>query len=138
MFMSDKRRVSASAAIVGLGSLLLAVGLMIAEAVAHHPGSHASRRPDGRVTLDVAANLTDSCTTIASVRRGAPPNTQAPSGADPVLVRLQRPADAMCAQVVRTARAETVLDTPPGLAALHVFHLAADGHLIATERVPIR
>jgi hypothetical protein len=138
MFMGEKRRVSASAAIVGLVSLLLAVGLMIAEAVAHHPGSHASRRSDGQIRLDVAANLTDSCTTIASVSRGAPPNAQPPSGADPVLVRLQRPAEAVCAQVVRTARAETVLDTPRGIAALHLFHLAADGRVAATERVPIR
>ncbi len=138
MFMGQKRRVSASAAAVGLVALLLAVGVMIAEAVAHHPGSHANRQGDGRVRLDVAANVTDGCTTIAAARRGVPPNAQRPTGADPVVVELRRPAEAMCAQVVRTARAEAMLDTPPGLTALHLFMLAGDGRVTATERVPIR
>lgn len=129
---------SALAAVVGFVSLLVALGVMVAEAVAHHPGSHASRGADGRVTLDVAANVTDGCTTVAAVRRGAPPETRPPAGVDPVVVLLQRPAAAMCTQIVRTVRAAAVLDTPSDLAALHLYHLAADGRLTATERVPIR
>lgn len=136
--MDERRRVSAVAAALAVLSLVFALGVMIAEAVAHHPGSHASRRPDGRVALDVAANVTDGCTTIASTRRAAPPGVRPPTGADPVVVQLQRPAEAVCTQALRTARAKAVLDTPRDLAALHLFHLATDGQVTATERVPIR
>lgn len=132
------RRLSVPAAVVGAVSMALALGIMLADALAHHPGSHAARRPDGRVALDLAANVTDGCTTVAAVKRGTPPAAQAPAGADPVVVQLQRPAEAICTQVVRTVRSEAMLDTPSGVGALHLFTLAPDGRVVATERVPIR
>lgn len=136
--MSHKRRVSISAALVGLLSLVAAVGLMLADAVAHHPGSHAVRASDGQVRLDVVAPVTDGCTKVGTVQRGVPPSARAPAGVDPVVVQLERPAGAVCTQALGIARAETVLDTPPSLAALHLFVVAADGRVTATERVPVR
>jgi len=138
MFGGEKRRVSASAGVVGLLSLVAALGLMIAEAVAHHPGSHASRLRDGQVRLEVAATVTDGCTRIGTVRRGVPGAARAPAGVDPVVVQLERPAGALCTQALGTARADAVLDTPPKLTALHLFVVAADGRVTATERVPVR
>jgi hypothetical protein len=120
------------------GGAALAVGLASVEGVAHHPGSHATRQPDGRVRLEVTTTATDACTTIGEIRRGVPPGTVPPLEGDPVTVQMRRPAGAICAQVLGTARAEAVLDTPPGLATLHLFVLAPDRRLAGTERVAIR
>jgi hypothetical protein len=139
MRMDAGSRVSISAALIGLASIVLAAGLMMVEAIAHHPGSHAARQGDRQVRLQVVANVTDGCTAIAAIRRGVPTGAQAPAGVDPVIVQLRRPpAETMCAQVIRTLRAEAVLDTPGDIRALHVFTLAADGRVTATERVPIQ
>ena len=138
MRMDAKRRVSISAALIGLVSLALAVGLMALEAVAHHPGSHAARLAERRVRLDVAVNVADGCTTIGAIRRGVPAGVQAPASADPVSVQLQRPPEAMCTQAIRTLRAEAVFNTLETIGAFHVFTIAPDGRVTATERVPIR
>ena len=87
--------------------------------------------------LDVATAVPDACTTIAAVEKGAPPSVQPPRGAEPVTVRLERPAGLACATVVTAVRREAVLEIPPDIATLHLFIVGPEG-VRATERVPIR
>jgi hypothetical protein len=130
------RHLSYPALLAALLSLVLAIATA-AETLAHHPGSHAAREGDGRVRLDVATAVPDACTTIAAVEKGAPPSVQPPRGAEPVTVRLERPAGLACATVVTAVRREAVLEIPPDIATLHLFIVGPEG-VRATERVPIR
>jgi hypothetical protein len=124
------------ALLAALLALVLAI-LAAAETLAHHPGSHAERLPDGRVRLDAAAVAADACTTIEAIERGAPSSAKPPPGAEPVTVRLRRPDGTACATVVTAARRETVFAIPPEVKVLHLFIVGPDG-VRATERVPIR
>jgi hypothetical protein len=119
-----------------LPALALAT-LAVDDGLAHHPGSHASRQADGRVRLDLVTIASDSCTTVASVERGAPTSAQAPKGSEPVTVRLKRSEGAVCATVVTATREEVVLDVPKDARMLHLFVVGPEG-VRATERVPIR
>ena len=112
--------------------------LLSSAALAHHPGSHASRQPDGRVRVDIVATASDSCTSIASVAPGAPAGIRPPQGSEPVTVRLVRPAGAACATMVTAARADATISVPPRASHLHVYILGPDGQVQGTERVPVR
>ncbi|HVL72579.1 MAG TPA: hypothetical protein VM434_11950 [Beijerinckiaceae bacterium] len=137
MYAPAPSRVSLPAILVGL--LGMAAGIAGAlEALAHHPGSHAYREADGRVRVEVASPVGDACTTVGRVEAGAPTGVAAPAGAVPVTVRLQRPPGAPCATVVRTATGEAVLAVGREARTLHLYVIAPDGRVAATERVPIR
>jgi len=135
--MDPTRRLSLLAPFLALAGLLLGLAATI-DAAAHHPGSHAWRLPDGGVRLEAVANVTDGCTTIGSVERGEPPAASAARDAEPVTLRLRRPADAACTQVLTTVRREVVLTVPAGRSVLHLFTVDPDGRILATERIPVR
>ena len=107
-------------------------------ALAHHPGSHASRLSDGRVRVEVAAVATDGCTRIERVRVAAPPSVSAVPGAAAVTAELVRAGAGPCTMAVVAVRSETVLDLAPGIRQIMLYILAPDGTLASTERVPIR
>lgn len=119
-----------------LSALLTTV--LVTGASAHHPGSHATRERDGRIRIEAVAMAADSCTTIASIRPGAPPSVTAPPGAQPVTVQLQRPQDAVCATVVTAAKRTELLNLGADARQLHLYVLGPDGSVVATERVPVR
>jgi hypothetical protein len=105
-------------------------------APAHHPGSHASRQPDGRVRVQVVTRTADSCTDIADILVGPPPGLSAVPGSSPVTARLRR-RSGTCESVVTAVRAEQVLQVPQDVRQIHLFVAAPDGRVLATERVPI-
>ena len=107
-------------------------------ALAHHPGSHAARLPDGRVKVEAVAMASDACTSIASLERGAPAGVRPPPGSEPVIARLARPAAAMCATAITATRHEAVLLIPAGATQIHLYIVAPDGRVQASERVPVR
>ena len=118
--------------------LLLIAALVLSEpAHAHHPGSHASRSGDGRVRVEVVAPRADDCNAIEEIVAGAPPGLSAPSGSVPVTARLSR-RDGACSAGATVVRSERSLDLGPDARDIHLFVLAPDGSLAATERVPIR
>ncbi len=108
------------------------------QATAHHPGSHAYREADGRVRLEVTAVASDACTRVGSISRGAPASVRTPEGAEAITVTLTRPAQAMCAMLVRTLTEVAVLPLPGGARIVHLYVMAPDGRLQTSERVPIR
>lgn len=126
---------SLSALIVAVLSLALGVVAMV-DAAAHHPGSHAVRQPDGRVRVDVVATVNDGCTTIDTVRPGAPDGVAPPRNASALTVRLQRPEGLACTQVIGTVRRDVVLEEAS--AVVHIFVVRPDGVLASTERVPVK
>jgi hypothetical protein len=125
-------RVTALLACLALASLLSGAAL------AHHPGSHAFRMPDGRVRVEVAAVANDGCTKLGSVRAAAPPAVSAVPGTAAVTAELVRAGTGPCAMMVSAVKTEAVLDLPAGLGQIMLYILAPDGTLASTERVPIR
>lgn len=144
MFDSRARqtRSSSHACLLAAGCIALglaAVVFVAVEALAHHPGSHARRLDDGTIRVDAVAMLSDSCTRVASIRAETPPDEPAPAaGSIPVTLRLSRPADAVCATLVGTGGATIEVEARPAAARIHLYTLAPDGRLLATERIPIR
>ena len=104
---------------------------------AHHPGSHASRREDGRVSVDVVATVADSCTGVAEVGLGTPPGVVPPPGSTPVTVRLRRDGGP-CAAGAAVVRSDYVLEPGADVRQIHLYVLSPDGSLAATERIPVR
>ncbi len=119
---------------------LLAAAVLMAggPALAHHPGSHAYRQPDGRVRVEVAAQATDACTRVAGVLPGTPAGLAPVPGSAPVVARLERQDAGPCATVVTAVEAEAVLDLGPGVRQILLYVTAPDGTVAATERLPIR
>jgi hypothetical protein len=137
MRLPSASRFSHAGALLGLGSAL--GGLVpTATAVAHHPGSHALREPDGRVRLDAVVMASDACTAIAGMTRGTPPATKPPAGAEPVTIELSRPRDALCATVITALSRRAVLAIPREAERLHLYVLDPQGRVQTSERVPIR
>lgn len=126
---------STSALIVAVLSLALGVVAAV-DAAAHHPGSHAFRERDGRVRVDIVAIVNDGCTTIASVRTGAPEGVSPPPNASALTVRLQRPEGLGCTQAIGTERREVILDD--AAKTIHIYVVRPDGVLGATERIPVK
>jgi hypothetical protein len=120
--------------LLSLGALATAWAL---PAAAHHPGSHATRLPDGRVELEVAT-VGDGCTSMGPIAPGLPAGVSPPPGAAPVTARLARPAGTVCTMIAKPVRGEAVLRLPPATAAIHVFIVGPDGAVQSTERVPVR
>lgn len=139
---STRTRSCSRASLLALGSLLLGLATVTAvavEAFAHHPGSHARRLDAGSVRVEAVAVLADSCTRVASIRAGTPPEEPAPAaGSLPVTMQLSRPAGAVCATVVGKGEAVIELDAAPQMQRVHLYTLGPDGRLVATERVAIR
>jgi hypothetical protein len=107
-------------------------------ALAHHPGSHATRRADGKVVVDVATLATDACTRIAAIRPGAPASLAPVPGSVPVTAQLERQGSGPCATVVTAVKAETALDLGRDARQILLYVVGPDGAVAATERVPIR
>jgi hypothetical protein len=118
--------------------LTLAALLLATPAFAHHPGSHATRQPDGRVIVEAVAMATDACTRIASLRSGPPAGVALVAGSAPVTAQLERAGAAPCAAVVTAVRVESSLDLPRDTRQILLYILAPDGSVAATERVPVR
>ncbi len=134
------RRTSLVAPLVAIASLVVALALAFVaatEAAAHHPGSHA-RRVSGAVEVEAVAVTTDSCTRAGALVAGAPAGQSPPPGSLSVTFRLERPADAVCAMVVGRAEGSARLPVTADATVVHLYIVASDGRLIATERVPIR
>ena len=120
------------------GLMVCAVELALATAAeAHHPGSHATRREDGRVSVDVVATVADSCAEVAEVGLGTPPGVVPPPGSMPVTVRL-RGGGGTCAAGAAVVRSEHVLEPGADVRQIHLYVLSPDGSLAATERIPVR
>ena len=118
--------------------LPLGAALLLAPpAIAHHPGSHATRLSDGRVKLEVAT-VGDGCTGMGTIAAGVPRGTTAPPGAVPVIATVKRPAEAICIMIAKPVTGEAVLALPASAAAIHLFIVDPDGTVRSTERVPIR
>lgn len=139
---ATRSRICGRASLLALGTValgLVAVAAVAVEALAHHPGSHARRLQSGTIRLEAVAILPDSCTRIASIRPETPPDEPSPAaGSVPVTLRLARPADAACAMVVGTGEMAIELAPDPSATRIHLYTIAADGRLSATERVAIR
>lgn len=134
------RRTSLLAPLVALASLVVALALafvVATEASAHHPGSHA-RRVSGTVEIEAVAVTTDSCTRAGDLVAGAPAGQTPPAGSLPVTFRLERAGDAVCAMVVGRAERGARFPLSGDAATVHLYIVASDGRLVATERVPIR
>ena len=120
------------------GLVLCGLELALATAAeAHHPGSHASRREDGRVSVEVVATVADSCTRLAEVGLGTPPGLVPPPGSTPVTARLRR-EERPCAAGVAAIRSEHVFDPGADVRQIHLYVLSPDGSIAATERIPVR
>ncbi|HEY8381065.1 MAG TPA: hypothetical protein VIL09_02840 [Microvirga sp.] len=117
--------------------ILILAALLPLAAQAHHPGSHANRRADGQVMVEVVATASDSCIRIASVRLGTPATVAPPPGSTPVTARLVREGGA-CATVVKALREEVALPVPASARQILLYVEGADGSVESTERVPIR
>lgn len=138
MFQFTRVRRSSAGPALALVGLIAAAILVVAEASAHHPGSHAERAPGGRVKLIVSALVPDGCTTIGGVAVGAPQGIEAPEGTIPVTARYRRTGAAACTQALRNVTAEALLEVPAGDEVVHLYVLGADGRLVNSERVRIR
>jgi hypothetical protein len=123
-----------------LRPLVLAAAVLMdgGTALAHHPGSHAYRQPDGRVRVEVAAQATDACTRVATILPGTPAGVAPVPGSAAVVARLERRTAEPCATVVTAVKAEAVLDLGPGVRQILLYVTAPDGTVAATERLPIR
>ena len=119
---------------------VLAAAVLMASgpALAHHPGSHAYRQPDGRVRVEVAAQATDACTRVAAILPGAPAGLASVPGSAPVTARLERQNAEPCTTVVTAVKTEAVLDLGPGVRQILLYVTGPDGTVAATERLPIR
>jgi hypothetical protein len=135
--MSDRaHRLSHAGLLLAVGSLTLGIAAAV-EALAHHPGSHANRVAGG-VRLEAVVTVPDGCTAIGAVVAGTPPGVSAPPSAEPVTVRLERPAGAACTQVLTSVRREVTIPVATDRGSLHLFVVGADGRVTSSERVPIR
>src|SRR4051794_20669408 len=83
-------------------------------ALAHHPGSHATRVGGNRAKVDAVALASDDCTRIDTIRPGAPGIVAAPAGLTPVTARLQR-GQGTCAATAAAVRSEQVIELPLGV-----------------------
>lgn len=117
--------------------LFLAVTVLVPPALAHHPGSHAARLPDGRVKIEAYAMATDSCTRVGAIRPGTPAGVTPPPNLTPMTVRLERRGEA-CATVVTPVRVEAVLDVARSVKQIILYIESPDGSLAASERVPVQ
>lgn len=118
--------------------LLLVFAIALLESArADHPGSHATRNGDRRVRVEVVATGADDCTVIEEIVPGAPRGLSPPPGSVPVTARLGR-RNAGCTPGATVVRSERRFDLAAGARHIHLFVLAPDGSLAATERVPIR
>jgi len=117
---------------------LLAIVLLSVStgALAHHPGSHATREGGNRVRIDAVALATDNCTRIDAIRLGTPAVATAPPGLTPVTARLKR-GDGTCVAAANAVRAEQVLELPIGVKQIFLYVEGSDGVLVSTERVPV-
>lgn len=122
---------------IGLSGWIVAL-LLVTPAFAHHPGSHAERLSDGRVSLDAVATAADICIRIVEVQAGAPPGIAAVAGSAPVTVRLGRTGSASCTAALSAVHLKVMLDLPREARQLLLYVLAPDGSVAATERVPVR
>lgn len=118
-------------------TILLAALLLATPAFAHHPGSHASRQPDGRVRIDVAVTA-GGCTFIDEIATGAPGGLMAPPGTIPVTVKLKTAQGTCAALDIAVLREEAVLSLPQGASHVSLYVLNPAGGIKSTERVPIR
>ena len=55
-----------------------------------------------------------------------------------MIARLARPTAAMCATAITATRHEAVLLIPAGATQIHLYIVAPDGRVQASERVPVR
>jgi hypothetical protein len=119
-------------------SYLVGVVLMAlpAAALAHHPGSHATRVGGNRVKVDAVALATDDCTRIETIRPGAPGVVTAPAGLTPVTARLQR-GPGTCTAAAAAVRSEQVIELPAGVRQILLYVEGSDGALVSTERVQV-
>lgn len=117
---------------------LALAGMVAGAALAHHPGSHANRQPDGRVRVEVATLASDACTTLGPVKAGAPASVAPAPGAVPVTAQLLRSAGAVCATVVTRVASEAVFDGAPNERQIMLYIVGPDGAVASSERIPIR
>jgi hypothetical protein len=118
--------------------LLVSLGFA-APALAHHPGSHATRGADGRVRIEAVAVANDRCSALGPVAAGAPGRVTAPAGTVPVTVqrRVISPGATCPPEPVRLS-AEGVVEVPRGAGQIMLYVLGPDGEVQATERIPVR
>jgi hypothetical protein len=107
-------------------------------ALAHHPGSHATREPDGRVRVEAVATVGDSCLVFGAIRTGTPPAVLPPPGATPVTAYVERKAATGCISTATAIRGEGLLAIGTDVRQIHLYIVGPDGALIGTERVPLR
>ncbi len=125
-----------------LACCVVALCSLTVAAFAHHPGSHAWRKPGppgaGLVRLEAVALVQDGCTFIGGVVPGIPEGQSANVDAFGVTVRLRKASDVpACPAQARAVRDEIEIEVPAAFRRLHIFVLQPDGTLSATERVPI-
>jgi hypothetical protein len=106
-------------------------------ALAHHPGSHATREGGNRVRIEAVALATDDCTRIETIRPGTPDIVKAPAGLIPVTARLRR-GEGACMAAAAAVRGEQVLELPAGVQQILLYVEGPDGRLVSSERVPVR
>lgn len=118
--------------------LLLFLGFA-GPALAHHPGSHATREADGRVRVEAVTVANDRCTALSPVTAGAPETVVPPAGTVPATVqrRVVSPGATCPPEPVRLA-AEGVLEVPQGAGLIMLYVLGPDGQVQSTERIPVR
>jgi hypothetical protein len=134
---ADRRLATGTSMRTATHLLAAAVTLFPLAALAHHPGSHATREGGNRVRVEAVALATDDCTRIETIRPGAPPVVKAPSGLTPVTARLRRGGGA-CVAAAAAVRGEQVLDLPTGVQQILLYVEGPDGALMSSERVPVQ
>jgi hypothetical protein len=123
-----------------LACCVMALCSLTVAAFAHHPGSHAWRKPaqSGLVRLEAVALVQDGCTFMGSIVPGAPEGQAAGADAFGVTIQLRRAADVVtCPAQAKALRDEVEISVPASFKRLHLFVLRPDGTLAATERVTV-
>jgi hypothetical protein len=115
----------------------LVLAALSGPAAAHHPGSHAARQPDGRVRVEVATLVADSCTSLGPVTAGAPPAVRPAAGAMPVTAQLRRPPGAACTGAVTRLTGEATVEAGRDVRQIMLYILAPDGTVVSSERLPL-
>jgi hypothetical protein len=122
-----------------VGAMLLGVVFAMAAvwqtASAHYSTSKATRLGQTQVLIDARVAMPDACTSIARLSTQAPPGVTLPSTVLPVSINLQRPAEALCAQVITPVRLVRHLSAHEAIKALQVYVLRPDGGIMSSEAV---
>lgn len=104
---------------------------------AHHPGLHAEETGAGQVEVDAVYVAGETCWKVAEIGPGTPAGLEAPAGAIPVVMTVERVGE-ICGQAITPVRASVVVPSLRGAKTVMVYVVDRDGTLVKTDRASIR